>query len=251
MGSDTIGDAHEWVLEHPELLEQVADVIHERYPALTLHIGRPVTIDGLIDVPDDFFQVLIVFPEGYPDELPLLYETGGRRERLSRDTGKRLIDLHYYGDGRACLCHPYDEALYVDRGAPFGSYMTRLVEPFLHSQSVFEREGRWPFGERGHGDSGKWEFYAERLGGEDYRLVLSCLKRLSQDGKPKAHRHCPCGSGVGIVTCHPELLRGMAETERLVGRKQIDADYRAFVRQIEEVRRKVREEATSPRIPWK
>lgn len=210
------------------MLDEISGVLRDDYPALGIASRDPLVVSGLIDIADDFFQIRIAFPDDYPQSLPLLFETGGHKERLSRAADMSLADLHYQSSGSACLCVSYEARSYIDEHAVFRSFMSRLVVPFLYSQLIFERERRWPFDARGHGYAGKLEYYAERLGGEDYELVLACMKRLARGDRIKPHRLCPCGSGKRVDSCHGDLLRGMAEVGRAVPRTQIKADYEVF-----------------------
>ena len=112
-------------------------------------------------------------------------------------------------DHCACIALPED-IIVATRGQPMGlrAFLGGPVHRFFLAQAVFEREGRWPFGERGHGDAGVAEFYSELLGTRDLKVAAQWLSALAA---PRLHRQwfCPCGSGEKVRRCH------VADLERL------------------------------------
>ena len=227
-------------------LSEVGRVVSDSYPALAIEQTDPAVVSGLLDVPGDFFQVRIVFSSEYPAVLPAIFETGGRTALTMRKRQVPLNDLHYMPDGRACLCVPQEERLFVNPHSPFETFMANLVVPFFYSQAVFDRDGIWPFGERAHGLDGVWEFYSERLG-NDFEMVLACMRRLARGDRPRSHWSCPCGSGRSVAGCHPQVFQGMVQVHSMLDRHRISADLEKFATAVDAARRTP---ATRSLAPW-
>jgi len=124
-----------------------------------------------------------------------LREIGGRIPRTE--------DRHIFGThGFACVALPEDIYLQT-HGKPLSliAFLDGPVRSFLLAQVVMEREGHWPFGERGHGTEGLADFYEELLGTRDLHLAARYLGILTY---PRTHRQwrCPCGSGEKLRRCH-------------------------------------------------
>lgn len=199
-----------WYEQHPHLLDEVRRVVSE-FPSLTVNIGSGVCVQGILDVNvgeiSDFFSVEIEIPEGYPIEVPQVFEVGGRRRKTARKYRIPEQDLHYNpGAWSACLCHDAALHVYYHRDAPFTSFVKNLVQPFFYAQAYFDRFRRWPWGERSHGERGTYETYVELLGTRDLRSIRASLSLLAQPGSPSGHLSCVCGSGRRIRDCHPGIL---------------------------------------------
>jgi hypothetical protein len=83
------------------------------------------------------------------------------------------------------------------------------VHNFFLSQSVFEKTGNWPFGERAHGNAGKMEFYRELFSAQNDDEAKFCLACLAHP-KIRGHWPCPCGSKKKFRKCHGEKIRVVA-----------------------------------------
>lgn len=188
-----------WYEANPALYEEVRKQINGDYQ--NLHFS---TLEGVIFLRGSFplkdgeyevdrYSIEIKFPSNYPRDLPLVREIGGRIPR----TG----DRHVYVDGMACLFLPDQRAWICPEGTSFLDFLNGPVRNYFLSQSVFELEGVWPFGERSHGVQGIVEFYSEILGTGNTAIITRYLEALSKKAV-KGHWPCPCGSGERLRHCH-------------------------------------------------
>lgn len=86
---------------------------------------------------------------------PKVYEVGQRHRSIAVREGIPAVDLHFYGDGHACLGfnYPWDPPLTL------AQFMTSLVEPFFYRLAYVDlygltaaRADLWP--EHSHGKAG-------------------------------------------------------------------------------------------------
>lgn len=143
------------------------------------------------------FDVKIVVNHRYPDLEPKVFETGGRIPRC--------IDRHINSDGDCCVT-VWEEWLVRTDDTSFSAFLNGPVREFFLAQYWFERTGRWPFGERPHGEEGLLEAYADVLGIPNKKKdIIYYLKQLARP-RPRGHWPCPCGSGELLRRCHWEKL---------------------------------------------
>jgi hypothetical protein len=152
----------------------------------------------------DSFKVLVELRECRPAVFDAeVFEIGKRIPAIP--------DRHVDIDRSACIALPEDIIL-ATGGEPMAlrAFLGGPVHNFFLAQAVFEREGRWPFGERGHGDAGVREFYYELLGTRDLEVAARYLALLAA---PRLHRQwfCPCGSREKIRRCHGNDLERLRE----------------------------------------
>lgn len=197
-----------WYERKPELLDEVRTTIAADQPDLRLVIENgKVVLRGSFALRDDEgtldrYQVEIIFPEIYPDDLPVLKEIGGRIPRI--------LDRHMvHEDGSACLLVP-EEWFVICKDRSFRAFMEGAVKNFFLGQMLVEDGKPWPFGERSHGRDGIFEAYLELLGIDDRSMVLPYLDCLRRE-RIKGHWDCPCGSKTRIRNCHREQLMALAE----------------------------------------
>lgn len=142
----------------------------------------------------DAFKIKVELRRRGVRYVPAVLEIGGRIPRTAH--------RHVNADGSACVALPEDLWL-MTRGEPMmlSAFVDGPMRDYFLAQATFEREGRWPFGDRGHGGVGLREFYQELLGTHDPRVVGRYLAVLSE---PRVHRQwlCPCGSGQKLRRCH-------------------------------------------------
>jgi hypothetical protein len=157
--------------------------------------SKHASAEGAIDQ----FEVSIFVAKKFPRLEPLVFETGNRVPRE--------VDRHCYTNG-ACCTGVWDEWLAKNERPTIDTFMEGPVRNFFLSQMYFEIHGRWPFGERSHGDAGIREACAEMLGiKNDEKLILRYLRVLAGPW-PKGHWQCPCGSERHIRDCHRiELMK--------------------------------------------
>ena len=198
-----------WWIVKPEIYQQaIADI--RQYPGLRYHIeNNKFIICGSFGVfkklEEGFFfedfLIKIVFPDNYPDDLPKVYETGGRIKIKNANT-------HFNNDESACLFYPTEKYLYFseNKTSQLKEFLDGPVKSFFFSQIYYIYHNKWPFGQRSHNIKGLLEFYGENL---DIPCdQVSILKALSYLLKThiKGHWACPCGNEK-IRKCHIEKFR--------------------------------------------
>jgi hypothetical protein len=148
----------------------------------------------------DQFDVSIFVAKNFPRIEPVVFETGNRIPRE--------VDRHCYTNG-ACCTGVWDEWLAKNERPTIDTFLEGPVRNFFLSQMYFEIHGRWPFGERSHGDAGIREACVDMLGiNNDQKLVLRYLRVLAGPW-PKGHWQCPCGSSRQIRHCHRDELMAL------------------------------------------
>ena len=193
-----------WHQARPALLEQLrADVAAF---CTTMHVlieDDVVRVRGTFPVRHDAevldrFSVDIEIPADYPDRLPIVRETRGRIPWIA--------DRHVYTNGTACVLLPEDRWWSFPPDRSFLEYLTTPLHNYFLGQCVVEAGGAWPFSEHRHGLNGVIDFYKERFGTDDAKVVVRLLE-LVVSGRFKGHWPCPCGSGKKLRKCHlPGLL---------------------------------------------
>jgi len=133
-----------------------------------------------------------------------VFEEGGRIPKRP--------DRHVHPSGACCIGLP--DALVLREGGkpiPLLRFLDEPVQQYFLGQLHVEAGDPWPFGEFGHGDEGRAEFYAE-LFGEPFRMDVA-RRFLVVLANPKGQKHwfCPCRSGRGIRSgCHRATLERAA-----------------------------------------
>lgn len=148
------------------------------------------------------FAIKIVLSERFPDNEPAVFETGGRIPWSA--------DRHVNRRGDCCVT-VWEHWLVETENRTFAGFLNGPLYEYFLGQYWYEKTGRWPFGERAHGDAGLIEAYAEVLGTRlDKSAVLRKLRLLSMEW-PKGHMPCSCGSGQKLRHCHATELRALHE----------------------------------------
>lgn len=194
-----------WQKSSPELLDAIRALLADRYPTLHVYVERVVVVRGTFPVVHegrelDRYQVEILFPDGYPDRVPIVFETGGRIPHH--------VDWHVFPRfGNACLFVSEDRWAAWPRGATFEQFLEGPVRNYFLSQTHYRLTGRWPEGwePRSHNLEGVLEAYHDLLGTADRQEVLRYMWAMSHD-VVKGHWLCPCGSGEKIRRCHRDRI---------------------------------------------
>lgn len=216
-----------WHEAAPDLYARVVLEVQAKYHNLHFSTeGGLVFMRGGFPVSDserviDRYYIEVEFPPDFPDSLPTVREVGGR---IPRTADRHILEP----DGTVCLYVP-DEASWVcpDR-SDILSFLDGPVRNSFIGQTVFELTGKWPFGQRSHDARGFFEFYSEKLGVSDARVVLSFMNVMRQK-EVKGHWRCPCSSGKRLRDCHYEIVR---EFRQRTGPAHIDKSYRRIIEWI-------------------
>ena len=190
-----------WHTDRPELVPSVQNALRTHQPHLHLVIqpdGRAEVVGKFIvrgegGVEIDRYEIAIRLLARFPKDLPVVKETGGRIPRSEK--------CHINeSDGTACVLYPEDRWRCFPEDADFSVYLNGPLRDFFLGQSYFERKGKWPFGEWGHGVKGTIEFYGELIGNTDPSTIVRFVAALTYP-KIKGKLSCPCGSGQYVRDC--------------------------------------------------
>jgi hypothetical protein len=152
--------------------------------------------------PLDSYSVSIGFFSDFPESSPRVYETEGR---IPRD-----LDRHMFSSNGACCFCVWEGWLAEMQEPTVEAFFRGPLHDFFFSQTCFDTNGEWPFGERSHGVAGVVEAFSEILGVEPDRQLVVAYLRLMCRQHLGGHAICPCGSGRRLRDCH----RGAVEVLR-------------------------------------
>ena len=187
----TLGDTH---------LEKLRRDLRASHPTLhpfrnrqgLLEIAGAFVVRGADGRELDRFNISIVVPHGFPDDLPIVREVGGRIPWIA--------DRHVELNGKSCVMIPEDRWNSFPPGSSLLDFIDVPVANYFLGQSHFEVHGEWPLGEWKHGWDGIFQYYKKLIGTESAVTVYRFIYVLSrQNSKP--HFECPCGSRKKIKRC--------------------------------------------------
>lgn len=195
-----------WYEKDGAALPALEATLRASYPSLHAFVeGGVVNVRGTYPVVADGrevdrYSIEIKLPDGYPHDLPQVFEIGGRIPRT--------LDRHIFPSGALCL--GVREDLWLSHGGDFSiaRVLDGPVRGFLIGNSLVEEGGSWPDGDRSHGTAGILEFYSSHLGTSDPVSVAKLLNALILD-KVRGHWQCPCGSGAIIRKCHKDAVQAL------------------------------------------
>ncbi len=189
-------------------------LVRRHYPDLRYRVDDyigSVWLEGTITLRTESgipkrIKVRVEFPDGYPDQEPRVYESGGR---FPHDP-----DRHFFPDGRCCLwLRPESK---WDAKNP--DCLLRILDEtvlFFERQLIHELypNAPWPGGEWGHGELGYAEYVLELLG-NDEELLSALTPVLGGTARVGRNTPCPCGSGTKYKKC---CLARVEDIQRRVG----------------------------------
>ena len=144
---------------------------------------------------DDTYQLEFIIPDTFPDELPLVTETGGR---IPRD-GKHHVNP---GDNTLCLGSPLRLFFLIREDRTLITFVEKCLVPYLYAISHKLRfGGEFLFGELAHGNEGIITDYMNLFGLVGREQVLDTLKILGKRKRIANKRPCPCGCGKRLGAC--------------------------------------------------
>ena len=142
----------------------------------------------------DAFQLAIVIPHGYPRELPVVTETGGRIPRNG--------DFHVNPDGSLCLGSPLGLLLKASRNPTLSGYVKKCVVPYLFAVSYkLQHGGPMLFGELAHGTPGELQDYVDLFSLKRPDQAKRALEMLGMKKRRANKLPCPCGCGKRLGKC--------------------------------------------------
>lgn len=171
----------------------------------------------------DTFEICIIAPNTYPDQIPFLVEVGGRTQAIAKKHGVADLRRLHCNPGQrntACLCAKQEEKTKFPPGSNLVTFIENLVIPYLFGLSYFERHGKWaPWGEYSHGGLGILECHAEYpndITEQDIKEVVKTLRAdenwkeySKQLRKPSGAKFCICGSRKPFIQCHRLAWQGL------------------------------------------
>ncbi len=140
------------------------------------------------------FEIEIYVPYSFPDDLPLVWEVGGKIPKEK--------DFHSSQEGLLCLGSPVRLRLIAHDNPSLEQYLEVCLVPYLHAiwkKLNFEEE--MPFGELDHGRLGIIKDYMDLFGVQSEEHVMTMLKILHGGLKEAAEDPCPCGCGRKLEEC--------------------------------------------------
>ena len=185
----------------------------KNYPLLTMKKeGEIYVIRGEWEVgtKDQYLQsyeIEIEVTGGYPEEMPSVYEAGGRIDRT--------LNNHFYNNGSCCLEHPVKyAAIILLENFNFKFFMKNLVGNFFlyHTCKFFNK--KYPFGEWKHGDEGHKEVLEEIMKSDEKDLYLNLLNLYDKNESDYNKILCPCGSGKYFQSCHKNFTEQLYRTRK-------------------------------------
>lgn len=150
----------------------------------------------------DSFDLQINVPVGFPRELPVVTETGGRIPRHG--------DFHVNGDGSLCLGSHLRLLIKISEAPTLPGFASRCLVPYLYAISLkLTNGGKLVFGELAHYGPGMLHDYAQLFSLPTVDQARRALALLGE--KKRIANKCPCPCGcmrrLGLCRSRYQLLR--------------------------------------------
>lgn len=147
----------------------------------------------------DSFQLHIKIRQQIKDQLPEVYEIGGR---IPNDGNH-----HINPNGTLCLGAPIRLHLILGKSFKLIEFIDRCVIPFLYAISLAEKgHERFKLGELAHGSTGLVEDYIKLFGCSSRTEVKLYLQTLTQKKRLANKKRCPCNCGRKLVNCRTHKI---------------------------------------------
>jgi hypothetical protein len=183
-----------------EFISSQYESAKEKFPKLLQpeRVGEHWVINGAIDVIDDegspwdTFDIRIFVPQNFPEQLPMLQETGNRIPKESK-----------WHNSLAC-CLSTNATIYFKLGDDITllNWLIKFAHPFL-ANYVYKREkGEYASGEFAHETPGIIQGYENLFGLSGVNAVFEKLKMLCSVLHLGRNDKCFCGSGKKFKKCY-------------------------------------------------
>ena len=139
------------------------------------------------------YDLKIVFPEGYPKEIPTVTET--------KQTIPRNPDYHTYDDGSFCLGSGLKLKEILSETPNVSDFIGKILDPFLYSISYKLKYHEFPNGDLAHGEEGLIDDYERLFNVKGKRSVLRVLEALGKRKRVANKLRCACGCGKKLGAC--------------------------------------------------
>lgn len=185
------------------LQQQVSELtaVYKGLKSVTEQVTGTVVLSGTLlfkasftglETITDSFNIELTIPSNFPDDLPMVRETGGRI-----DAGYN----HLLRDGTLCLSVPIEQRRILLKDPTLLSFVNRLLIPYFYGYCFFKEHGHHPFGEAVHSSEAIVNYYVDTLGLNDQLTALKLISFLFEHGY-RSRYDCPCGSGRRVRNCH-------------------------------------------------
>lgn len=142
------------------------------------------------------YKLKITIPPDYPNEIPQVWEIGGRIPS----------GFHKLKNGALCLGSPMRLRLILLQSVSIKSFVERCVIPYLYAYTIYRDTGALPYGELQHGVDGLLEDTSDLIGISSTKAPSAFVALLAMKKRHANKRQCPCGSGRRLGRCHNKRL---------------------------------------------
>jgi hypothetical protein len=212
-----------WADRYPRIYERELDFVHSNYCDLHFkEVAGTIMILGSFEFQavygqrqiNDIFQLKIVFPHDYPDNVPATYETA-----------HRIRNFHINPDMTLCLGSPLElHAIYFENPC-LETYINKILIPYFVRYVHFEKTGHVLYGELEHGRKGLLRYIRDLTGTRD-DVLAKYLLELYLMGTADTSFECPCGSRLVFSDCHKKRLQSLQYVPKYLIRKHLGEAFR-------------------------
>jgi hypothetical protein len=149
----------------------------------------------------DLYQVEIQIPSKFPQQIPLVFETGGSIPQA----------YHHLDGGSLCLGSETRLRLLLAEGISLIGFVERCVVPYLYRFSYLKMYGEAPFEDLAHGPDGIREDLRLLFGIDRESAVLPFVRLVAMKKRHANKRACPCDSGLRLGRCHNRVVNRLRE----------------------------------------
>lgn len=148
---------------------------------------------------EDSYELEVIVPSNFPNELPKIRETGLRIPRKA--------DFHVNEtDGTLCLGSPLSLIKLLHAEPTLTGFARSCIIPYLYAISHrLANGGGFAFGELAHGTPGLVADYMRLFGVADQYQVREVLTFLGMKKRLANKGSCPCGCGLRLGRCRFNL----------------------------------------------
>jgi len=158
----------------------------------TVGVAQFCIVDNINPIHESY-DLKIVFPEGYPKEIPTVTET---KHTIPRDP-----DFHTYDDGSFCLGSDIQLKGVISETPTVSGFVSKILNPFLYSISYRLKYHVFPNGGLAHGETGLIDDYEQLFDVKGKLSVLSVLEALGKRKRVANKIGCPCHCGKKLGAC--------------------------------------------------
>lgn len=183
-----------------ELILNQFEEVKIKYPKLLQpkQIGDTWQIEGCIDVIDDegsfwdTYDVKIIVPDKFPDQLFELQETGNKIQKSPE----------WHNNDFCCISTNAVMFSEMVGNITLLNWLNRFAHPFLANHVFKTKTGHYANDEFEHGDAGIIQGYFKVFNTNDLSLVLEKLRLITGTKKLGRNDPCFCGSGKKYKHCY-------------------------------------------------